>query len=434
VTASVSPLDQEHIASFICELIRSHHSNTSIAQELLNKFHISCSEAAIRRFKKRHQNEIRSQCQEGISLSNLDDGEIVTRDISKLNNPEQMLKDRGLDPKDWEIDGASVNEWTGPSENGKETYHQAKLYIKRKKDKQLLLPARSDGWKAPAKAQLNSSKPRFVVIVADQHAPFHDPRLHELFCSWLKTNKPDEGVLAGDLIDAPDLSKHRLDPENTASIVECLQSAYDLLLDYVRSSPTTKWKYLPGNHCARIRSYIIDHARELYGLKRANEKLPLFDLPYLLRLDELDIEFVDPHGNYEAAQIVLSNKLAIKHGSSAAKNAGSTAIKALEQHQHSIAIGHVHRQALVHRTKHDINGKPSTLVAAEIGCMCSIDKRNDFDGRRFPAYIEKADWQNGWLSACIWPDGTFHLDCATYFDGTVLWRDQRLDSDRKISE
>lgn len=420
----ISPLDQEDIIVAIYELLNQGLGNSTIAEIISDKFKISCSEASIRRFRKRHK--IEPLDKEKIQIEN-DEIQISTKVNCDLADPEQMLKERGLDPKDWILDSATVNQWTGPSEFGVQTHHQAKLHIKRKKDINLVLPARSEGWKAPKGNFKSTSDPKLVVITADHHCPFYDPRLHQTFLRWLEENYPDEGIVLGDLIDAPDISRHRLDPENNASINECIQSAYQVLLDYKATAPNVHWKYALGNHCARIRNYLIDNARELYGIKRADERFSVLDLPYLLRLDELDIEFVDPHGEYDAALINCGGKLALKHGSKANGGAGNTALKLLEQYDHSIVTAHVHRQAIVHKTKHDIDGKPSTLVAAEVGCMASIDKRNDFQGRRYPAYLEKADWQNGFLTAWIWPDGIFKLDCATYFDGILLWRDQRYE-------
>ncbi len=344
-----------------------------------------------------------------------------------------MLEQRGLNPEQWYIDSVTANQWDGPGAENKVTYYQTKFTAKRKVPMGLVRPARVDGWRPlrvyalddPAKI----SQPRKVVIVGDQQAPFHDTNLHRLFVQWLEKNQPDEGVTLGDTLDFPDISRHPFDPDANATVNECIQAGYELLADYVAASPGTEWIKLVGNHDARLRDFVLKQARELYAIRRATPKgnepeEGVLTLEHLLRLDELGIKLVDPHGGYEQGQYNLSSKLAVRHGWLAKPKSGATAVASLDHLGYSILVGHTHRQSLVHKTTHDIDGTPSTLAAAETGCMCVV-QRTERNGRFWPNYSVSPDWQQGFACATIWDDGKFRIDLATYVNGVLLYQDQR---------
>jgi hypothetical protein len=271
-----------------------------------------------------------------------------------------------------------------------------------------------------------------VVIVGDQQAPFYDKQLHQCFLEWLGTNKPHEGVSLGDTVDYPDVSRHPLDPENSAAVNECNQSGYDLLRGYVEASLDTEWTKLPGNHDERIRNLVLNKPsmRSLYGVKRAQvegqpEEPSVLNIEYLLRLDELGIKYVDPHGKYDLAEHTLSDKLAVRHGWKVRQGSGASALETLKHTGYSVLVGHTHRQSMVLKTIYDINDHPKLLTAVETGCMCRLDTEVNEDGRFWPNYAPLPDWQQGFATAEVWPDGKFRIDLATYVNGQLLWRDQR---------
>lgn len=327
-----------------------------------------------------------------------------------------------MSPDDWIVTGLKVNEWDGP--NG-DPCKQLTVHAKRKWEQLSIFSAASepDTYVAPQKVTPEPSDlPKLVVFVGDQQAPHHDPRLHELFCSWLEENKPEFGILMGDTMDFPDISRHAQNPEWDRTAQDCINSAYALLRDYVQSSTNTSWTKLMGNHDERIRSRLLNYFTNLYGLRRADipneeSEAPALCVSNLLRLEALGIGFVQPQGNYEHAQVQVSKYLAARHGWIAKKGSGSSALATLEQLGYSVMVGHTHRQSLVHKTTHDIDGKPSTLAAAETGCMCKIA-----DGL---GYTVAPDWQNGFATANIWPDGTFKIDLATFTNGKLYYRTQR---------
>ncbi len=434
-----SPLDKSPVLERVIELIRKGEFNTSIANIVSQEFDLTATEASVRRFRKRHALQGPHRAAASYTKIKNDVAEAMTpvqHNISPLNDPDQMLRERGLDPLEWFIDQIGVNEWEGRTAEGDSvTNHQAKFIAKRKKPQALITPVRSEGWK-PVRTKVpspNQKGTQLAVICGDQQAPFHDVGLHDSFCQWLTVNQPHKGVVLGDLIDLPDISRHPDDPDNVASTNECLQAGYDILRDYVAASPNTEWEFLMGNHDQRIKTYILKNANRLYNLSRVRTEKQteadyVFALEHLMRLDELGVRMVTTNGTYEDAQVTLSPHLAVRHGWLVRTGSGSTALKTLEKTGYSIVVGHVHRQSLIYHTTHDIDRKTTTLVGAEAGCMCRMDGQMDEQGRRFPSYQVLPDWQQGFCVARLFPDGKHHLSLATYVNNVLLWENQQFAS------
>lgn len=339
-----------------------------------------------------------------------------------LNDTGSLLRERGLDPDDWEIHSLIVNEWDSPTG---ETLKQLKVHLKRKKILEMVVPARvslGKVWRPRVFHITSDTEPELVVFVGDQHAPFHDPELHKRFCHFLELNAPERAVLMGDLLELSLIGRHPDEPDWPGGTQVCLDAGGQIVVDYRQASEDTAWRMLPGNHDERLRRIVIDKLADWYKLSPARvtslpDLPPIHDPVHLLRLDELGVEYIRPEGNYKSAQYMVSPYLAAKHGERARKGSGSSAIATLENLDHSIIIGHTHRQSLVQKTVYQVDRTGRLLQAAETGCMARIEEGL--------GYAPQPDWSNGFATASIWPDGTFKLDLATYVDGRLYWRDER---------
>lgn len=401
---------------------------------------VPSSERSIRRAKKRwglSDNKGGSDPEPASISVRGDSAEITGKPTTKLSRPEDLMLERGLDPEEWEVVSIIINEWDGATKKGggekvtgKHTLRQLKITLKRKVPIELISPARLDGPKfRSARPQPGYSRSydgpnnaKRVVLVGDQQAPYYEEKLHRAFCQFLGDYQPHSGVLIGDTIDLPDISRHPINPERDVTVQECIDTGYMILKEYRESFESCEWQKLAGNHDERLRRIVVDNIRQIYGLRRAQipdetAELPVMDVGHLLRLDELDIEFVRPDGDYEHTQVNLSDHLAARHGWIARKGSGTSALATLEHLGFSVVVGHTHRQSLVHKTTHDINGKTSTLAACETGCMCRIDEGL--------GYAVAPDWQQGFATAEIWPNGTFKLDLATFVNGVLYHRNKR---------
>lgn len=436
-----SPLDNDRVYQYLKAILEAGATNATAVRRLEDELGVLTTEDSIRRFRKRHGINIPGQ-QKAFTKINGDNAEGATEPVQWhrhmeeppiLSDPERMLRDRGLDPDEWEITSLRVNEWNGPQANESVvTYYQLRFSCTRKKPKFELLPARVDGpHRIPKPRARHAGEPELVVICGDHQAPFHDRNLHDLFCQWLEVNEPHRGINLGDKMDFPDISRHPDDPDNVAFANECIQAAYDIDHDLVTASPDTLWSWMPGNHDERLRRYVIDKAPKIHGLKRADTADAygeiVHDISYLTRCDELGIEYIDPRGPYDLGQIQLSQNLAVRHGWIVRQKGGESAYKSLEKTGYSILVGHTHRQAIVQHTVPEITGRKRQLLAAEIGCMCRLDEAHSADGRIFPSYTPMADWQQGFATASIWPDGKFHIELATYVNGVLMWAGQRYE-------
>lgn len=414
---SQSPLDpyRTEIEKWITE--GSAPTNRDIIDRLA-QLGLPTTERSIRRAMKRWGISRNGEVEQPGLVVEGDTAEATSKATTEYTTPEDLMEERGLDPKDWEVVSMTVNEWDSPTGD---VMRQLKVQLRRIVPLDIVAPARPEGQRYVASKRQAGPEPKKVVLVGDQQAPFHDPDLHESFCEFLYDYQPDEGVLIGDTIDLPDISRHPNNPEQDATVQECIDAGYLILRDYRDASAPTQWKKLAGNHDERLRRIVVDKIERIYGLRRAEVpgaeiELPVMDVGHLLRLDELDIEFVRPNGDYEHAQIKLSPHLAARHGWIIRKGSGSSALATLEHLGFSVVVGHTHRQSLVHKTRHDINGESSTLAACETGCMCLADGLG---------YAVSPDWQQGFATAEIWEDGTFKLDLATYVNGNLYYRDKR---------
>lgn len=393
-------------------------------KEALAAFSVPSSERSISRARKRWGVEVGSSKPEPASADiRGDEADITGAATLELKTAEDLMEDRGLDPEEWDVLRMTINEWDGPvAGGGTQPLRQLKIHLKRKVPLELISPARHDGptWKLrKPKKHVGTRK---VVFVGDQQAPYYNADLHEAFCDFLYDWSPDEGVLIGDTIDFPDISRHPDTPEKDVTAQECVDSGYLILRDYREADDGVWWRKLAGNHDERLRRLQIDKVSRIFGLRRAEvpgeaKELPALDVGHLMRLDELGIEYIRPDGDYEHTQINLSDHLAARHGWIARKGSGASALATLEQLGFSVVVGHTHRQSLVHKTRHDIHGELSTLAACETGCMCRVEGGL--------GYAVAPDWQNGFATAEIWPDGTFKLDLATFVNGTLYYRDKR---------
>jgi hypothetical protein len=413
---SQSPLDEHH--EYIESLVAKDYSQKQIVAALKEKGVKTTSRSLVRAFSRwgLSTQQVHGETP-GVDVQG-DKASVISQASPDLGDLDQIIKDRGLKPEEWDVTHITVNEWDSPVGD---TLKQLKVQLTRKKlhfFPQPATPSKTTKPKAP-----KNTHGELVVFTGDQQAPFHDRKLHQAFVSWLKKNKPAKGVLIGDTVDFPDISRHRLKPEQNATVQECINSGYQILKDYVDASPKTEWTKLCGNHDERIRNTLIDKAVELYGVKRAEivglEEASVLSVAHLLRLDDLGIYYLEPESSYEHLQINISPHLAARHGWIARKGSGASALQTLDHLGFSVVVGHTHRQGLVHKTTHDIDGASTTLAAAETGCMCQIQGGL--------GYSVAPNWQQGFSTAWVWPDGKFKIDLATYLpqDELLLWRDQQ---------
>ena len=335
-------------------------------------------------------------------------------------SPEKLLKRVGLDPNEWVITNVKAREgtWGNPDDPNEQLRLEVSV---RPALSGLKLPQLENWTPLPKpKARKKGKAPKTAIVCGDQHAPHHNKVLHELFCRYLKDERPDLIEIDGDLLDFADISRHRQMPKSgpageytyTNSVNECLQSGFNILHDYRLAAPDAQIRMQFGNHTQRLFYALVDNLKGLYDITAANEDVPALSLRKLLHLDELHIELVEQ--DWERAKTRVNRRLTVVHGHSTSKNPGQ---KMLNDLTGSTLQGHSHRLSLNYRTSHDLDDGTETRLAGECGCMCEIEGGLD--------YARDPDWQSGFMIVKSWDDDDFAVAPAIYLPGRLLLPDGR---------
>lgn len=343
-----------------------------------------------------------------------------------------LLAEHNLDPDEWLVKDVIINRWESsrPRDQGLQMHRQLKLILTRKVAYALLLPAPEPRpWRAPA-PRPPTTRPTLIMVTGDPQIPFHDEALHQLSCRFAHDNQVDGWVDLGDLLDLPSLSKHRQKPEFHATLQETIDTGGRILAERASAAPPyATLRRIGGNHDVRLRNWLLDHAPQLWGIRRAQigpaEHLSVLDLDYLLHSQELGWQSVtSPHGEYPFTSIEIAPNLIGIHGTSVRPGAGNSVRAELDKRDHSIIQGHVNKLAVYARTRIRANGEPFTVWAAESGMMGRVDGGMGFQP-------PGADWVQGFLTVTVWPSGAFHIETVPYIDGALRWRDQEWTTPQK---
>lgn len=432
-----SPLDN-HL-SYIYGQIVANKTNVEIVAALAEQG-IETSEASIRRCierndtladaaEKRRLNQEIDNRADAVGVEDKGDEIIVTLPVDKPVEKlviEDILERRNLNPAHWEVKTILDNQWQANAGGGEKiTLHQFKIFLHKKTPVEVVYPFIPPMVSiARPKKELRPEGVRLGVIPTDPQTPFQLEPAVEVFQQWLAHNRPDFGIWGGDILDNGYISRHRDDPAWNATVQQCVQSAGVLLLDTVNASPETEWSLIKGNHDDRIRNEQLERNERLYGVTQAQwpgEEEPewVYSLNHLLRLKELGIEYIEPKGTYEFQFVPITDTLAARHGH---KTVAGGALKTAIELGHSVVLGHTHRQSVARKTLWNaILNKWDVVTAIEAGCLCQIEGGLGYANGGNP------DWQPGFATVTVWPDGGFSFDLATYEqDGILRWRDQKF--------
>lgn len=345
---------------------------------------------------------------------------ITSSDPAEWGSIRRLVESQGLNPDDWKVrDPVRLNMWGGPDGTDNK---QVRVDLDQRRD--LLAPARSDGWKAPKRPQVDKTRPYMVALFGDRHCPLYDEALHAASLTWLAEHRPAVLVDVGDLLDFAELSRHRKNPARPQPPQSCIQTAYDVKRAEIQASPDTHHVMIPGNHDYRLRNDRIDKQPGGYGIKRADnpdlepEAWPAESIPHLLRFDELGVQFVGGHDEYDQYEYEVAPGVYALHGYKSRPKAAQTAGAMIDAYAASVIVGHVHRQGITTLTKRDsYRGEPREYLGMEVGTM---SRRGDSLG-----YDHHGDHQHGFGTAVIWPDGRHTFDLARWDGRSLVWRDWR---------
>lgn len=212
-------------------------------------------------------------------------------------------------------------------------------------------------------------------FIDNKWSEFHDEQAMDValqIVSYLADNdRVDSVINLGDYLDLPTFGRF----EQEAAFAGTTQNAFNrghLFLQQQRAAagPDAHIVLIEGNHDRRLEKFIQTNAAAAWGLKRANaDELPVMSIPYLLRLDEIGVEYIDA---YPAGAYWLTSNLRAVHGNKARSN-GSTAAAYTNADPHiSTIFGHAHRLELQSKTVFNRDGHIRS-IAVSPGCLCRVD-------------------------------------------------------------
>ena len=288
-----------------------------------------------------------------------------------------LQKQTQIDTTGLEYVGQDINAWSQTP--GGQIQVKAR-YVAKKPPGPELVPA------TPVAFAVTATRPKrsgmSVLAIPDMHFGFaelkpgkletlHDERAAAVMLAIARECQPETIVVLGDLLDLAPFSRFVVDPRYTRVSQHAIQAAYAFLASLRDACPRAKIVMLEGNHEARISKHLSQQAPELVGLtlpeNQGERNRPLLSLPYLLRLDELKIQYVGPYGTHWWHEGVR-----YMHGELIGNAGGLTAAKLLSAYPEPVICGHVHRAELAFRTHATADG-PRQVWAMSCGTGARID-------------------------------------------------------------
>lgn len=189
-----------------------------------------------------------------------------------------------------------------------------------------------------------------IVVASDLHSYFVDPFALDVLIESIEMVQPDVVVLNGDVVDFPQISRHRQLPGHfNLSLQGEIDFAREKILRRVRqAAPEAQIDFVLGNHEYRLVTYVADTAPQLASL-RTLEFGPLFGL------DEFEINLAcrsnflaptkaDRKKDRAENWHIIGGCFVATHGTSCARFA---AAEQMRRFQMCGTSGHTHRPQVV---------------------------------------------------------------------------------------
>ncbi|AHL18501.1 metallo-phosphoesterase [Microbacterium phage vB_MoxS-ISF9] len=212
----------------------------------------------------------------------------------------------------------------------------------------------------------------FRILADGTLEAFHDDRAMDVFIEVARQEQPEEIVILGDFLDLPSQSRWAQEAGFARTTQPALDAAHLFLAKLRKAAPLAKIVIIEGNHDKRMQNFIETNALAAFGLKRANmpDDWPTLSLPFLLRLDELDIEYKDA---YPAAVYWDDDRTRNIHGTRANSKGSTTAQYANDLPHINTWAGHTHRAEITYKTVMGPRGEAIESYSANPGSLCKTD-------------------------------------------------------------
>ena len=232
------------------------------------------------------------------------------------------------------------------------------------------------------------------LFLSDVHIPYHDQAaLNEAVRQGQKA-RCDGLLLLGDFMDFYNLSKFCKDPRERRFPDELAEGVQ--ALDWLRATLKPKafiWKY--GNHEARLDTYVMDRAPELFGIEGLT-------LDAFCKLKERGIQWIPEHCHLQYHRLSILHGHEIRLGYNAVSPARAASLKTGE----CTVVGHAHRKS----------EQPETNILGEskrcwsLGCLCQLH----------PKWLPENKWTHGYAILDTTTPSGWSLDNRAIHNGVTL--------------
>lgn len=191
--------------------------------------------------------------------------------------------------------------------------------------------------------------------------PTHRPEVMDGFLQVMKKEQPNTIIIGGDALDLAEISRYDKDSNHFNDTMQlCIDGLHNYFSRLRADNPNADIKYLRGNHEARFNKFMIKNAMPLFGVRPANmpKDWAMNSIPFMLRLDELDIDYVD---SYQ-----VNDRLMTSHGE--LSGPATTASKYLARQAISMMYHHDHRRGSERR----VFPNGTAIEAFGFGCQADV--------------------------------------------------------------
>ena len=351
--------------------------------------------------------------------------EISTKGLS-IKTLDDLLKVAHVNKKEWYVTSWKANAWETAHKVKdtirKVTLHQVKANLERRIEA-TYRPAEPARVIPKIDHPARKSNLKQAVIVPDLQAgfawrnrytylePMHDRKAMDAVLRFIREVNPHYVVLLGDMVDfAPWSTRFPRKPEYKQTTQPTIDELYWWLAEIRSSAPAAKIVYMAGNHEERMQKAMVEKLSEATYLTKVFEESPALSIRNLLRLDDLDIEYVGPYG----ADWWLWDRIRITHGNKVRSGGGATAMAIAKTARWSEVYGHVHKVEMMQKTFHGPFGR-NVITAMSPGCLCRVDGT-------VPGVSLSPDWQQGCGVATL-DEKTeqVHMQVLPIYDGSLVY-------------
>ena len=352
---------------------------------------------------------------------------------------QQLLDVAEVDDKEWRVTHWKANSWEQATkirdQLQKITLYQVKANLERRIEA-AYRPAEPAQKFTQVDHPARKSRLKHAVIVPDLQMgfrwtkryqylePMHDRKAMDAVVKLIREVKPHYVILLGDMMDlAPWSTRFPRQPEYKQTTQPVIDELHWWLADIRSSAPGAEIVYMAGNHEERMHKAMVEKLPEATYLAQAFKDSPALGVHNLLRLDDLNIDYIGPYGE----DWWLWDRVRITHGTKVRSGGGATAAAIAKTARWSEVYGHVHKVELMQKTFHGPFGR-NVITAMSPGCLCRVDGT-------VPGVSLNPDWQQGCGIATL-DEKTeqVHMQVLPVYDGSLVWDSRVIEGQDPVEQ